>query len=164
MESGAVAANAVRSADVQQRGSLTKKPRIGEAVLRTTFIACGGFVLATTIAMLGFLARTGIKGIAEVGILSLLTGDVWKPEADQFGGLALIVGTFASAIGATVLGAAPAVLTAVWLTEFAPETARRFHRRVMEIASGVPSVVYGWLALVYLDRAAGTWHLERLYD
>jgi phosphate transport system permease protein len=67
-----------------------------------------------------------------------------------YGGLPLIVGTFVSATGAIVLGAAPAVLSAVWLTEFSPESVRRGYRRVMEVASAIPSVVYGWLALVYL--------------
>jgi phosphate transport system permease protein len=116
---------------------------------------CGGFVIATTAAMLLFLAKTGIRGVAQVGVIALLTGDVWKPEAGSYGGLALIFGTFTSAIGASFLGAAPAVLAAVWLTEFAPESLRRVHRRVMEVASAIPSVVYGWLALVYLVPLVG---------
>jgi phosphate transport system permease protein len=85
-----------------------------------------------------------------VGVTSLFTSDTWKPEAGSFGAQALIVGTFVSALGAIALGAAPAVLAAVWLTEFASESVRRAYRRVLEIASAVPSVVYGWLALVYL--------------
>jgi phosphate transport system permease protein len=55
-----------------------------------------------------------------------------------------------SAAGAVVLGAVPAVLAAVWVTEFAPRITRSLYRRTMEIAAAVPSVVYGWLALVYL--------------
>jgi phosphate transport system permease protein len=100
--------------------------------------------------MLAFLAQTGIKGMAEVGLGQILTGTVWKPEADSFGGFALIAGTFATAVGAILIGAAPAVLSAVYLTEFASAAVGRTFRRVMEIASAVPSVVYGWLALVYL--------------
>ena len=133
-----------------ERSRLAGRPRLGEAVVRGALVACGWFVLATTLAMLGFLGRTGIRGLAEVGLGALLTGDTWKPEAGSFGGVALIVGTFATALGAIALGVAPAILAAVWLTEFAPEAVRRGYRRVMEIASAVPSVVYGWLALVYL--------------
>jgi phosphate transport system permease protein len=123
------------------RPRLLGRSRPGEAVVRGALVACGWFVLATTIAMLGFLARTGLRGLGEVGLGALLTGDVWKPEAGSFGGFALIVGTFATALGAIALGAGPAVLAAVWLTEFAPESVRREYRRVMEIASAVPSVV-----------------------
>jgi phosphate transport system permease protein len=126
------------------------RPRTGEAIARFLLVACGVFVVLTTIGMLGFLARTGIRGIREVGLVQLLTHELWKPEAAQYGGLPLIVGTFTSAVGAIITGAAPAVLAAVWLIEFSPESVRRGYRRVMEIASAVPSVVYGWLALVYL--------------
>ena len=126
------------------------KPRVFESVVRFALVGCAAFVVATTIAMLAFLAQTGIKGMTEVGLGQILTGTVWKPEADSFGGFALIAGTFATALGAIALGAAPAVLSAVYLTEFASTSVNRGYRRVMEIASAVPSVVYGWLALVYL--------------
>lgn len=148
MSEGMAVADAAGVAHV--RHPVQARPRVGEAIVRAALAACGAFVIATTVAVLGFLARTGVRGIEAVGLRELLTGAIWKPEAGTFGGLALIVGTFTSAFGAVVLGAAPAVLAAVWLTEFAPEGMRRAHRRVMEIASAIPSVVYGWLALVYL--------------
>jgi phosphate transport system permease protein len=130
--------------------STFSRPRVGEAVVRALLMACGIFVVATTLAIIAFLARTGVRGARAVGIWALLSGEIWKPEADSFGGLPLIVGTFASATGAILLGGVPAVLGAVWLTEFAPRSVRQGYRRVMEVASAIPSVVYGWLALVYL--------------
>ncbi len=129
---------------------ITRRPRVGDSLVRLALVSSAGFVIVTTVAMIAFLAQTGIRGMVHVGIGTLLTGETWKPEADSFGGLALITGTFASAFGATLLGATPAVFAAVWLTEFAPDRLRRIHRRIMEIASAIPSVVYGWLALVYL--------------
>ncbi|MDP9002050.1 MAG: phosphate ABC transporter permease subunit PstC [Myxococcota bacterium] len=136
------------------------RPRVGEAIIRVSLVTCSVFVVATTLAMLAFLSRAGVRGAGAVGVWPLISGTVWKPEAGIFGGLPLIVGTFASATGAIVLGGIPAVLSAVWLTEFAPVSIRRGYRRVMEIASAIPSVVYGWLALVYLvpviERVAHT--------
>jgi phosphate transport system permease protein len=134
------------------------RPRVVDAVVRGFLVGCAIFVVLTTIAMLAFLARTGLRGARTVGVGALLGGDIWKPEAGLFGGQALIVGTFVSAIAAVVLGGIPAVLAGVWLIEFAPPSLRRGYRRVMEVASAIPSVVYGWLALVYLvpvmERAA----------
>jgi phosphate transport system permease protein len=121
-----------------------------DAVVRLLLVACAAFVLATTALMLLFLGSAGVKGIAAVGLWPLLSGSLWKPEADVYGGLPLIFGTFVSAAGAVVIGAIPAVLAAVWATEFAPRALRSLYRRVMEVAAAVPSVVYGWLALVYL--------------
>jgi phosphate transport system permease protein len=147
MASSVVLARTEREAPEPRSGT---RPRLGEGVVRAFLVACSVFVVLTTVAMLAFLARTGVRGAASVGVGALLGGDVWKPEAGVFGGLALIVGTFVSAIAAVVLGAVPAVLAGVWLTEFAPLSVRQGYRRVMEIASAIPSVVYGWLALVFL--------------
>ncbi|MDP9036074.1 MAG: phosphate ABC transporter permease subunit PstC [Myxococcota bacterium] len=146
MGESVIATHATHSSPIRD----ASRPRVGEAVVLATLLACSVFVVLTTLTMLVFLARTGIRGMAHVGLFTLLTRDAWKPEDGSFGGLALIVGTFTSAAGAIVLGAFPAVLAAVWLNEFAPQSIRAAHRRVMEVASAIPSVVYGWLALVYL--------------
>ncbi len=121
-----------------------------EAAVRLVLVSCAGLVLLTTVAMLAFLGHAGLKGIREVGLVPLLSGILWKPEADTYGGLPLIFGTFVSAGGAIVVGAVPAVLAALWTTELAPRSTRSAYRRTMEVAAAVPSVVYGWLALVYL--------------
>ncbi|MGA2450804.1 MAG: phosphate ABC transporter permease subunit PstC [Polyangiaceae bacterium] len=135
---------------VAERSQFVMRSRFGEAVVRVLLTTCGVFVVLTTVTMIGFLAHAGLRGMAMAGIGDLLTGRVWKPEADSYGGFALIVGTFTSASGALLLGAVPAVLAAVWLTEFAPPSIKVAERRVLEVASAIPSVVYGWLALVYL--------------
>jgi phosphate transport system permease protein len=135
---------AVRELRAERSGRLT------DGLVRLFVLVCGVFVVVSTALVIGFLARTGIKGIAEVGLGQLVGRVVWKPEAGLYGGVPLIVGTLVSASGAIVLGAAPAVLTASWVTDFAPKSARTTFRRIMEIASAVPSVVYGWLALAYL--------------
>ena len=118
--------------------------------MRALFVSCAGFVLLTTAAMLFFLGNAGLRGARAVGLGQLLTGVTWKPEAEIYGGLPLVFGTFVSAGGALLIGAVPAVLAALWATEFAPKRLRPLYRRTMEVAAAVPSVVYGWLALVYL--------------
>ena len=136
--------------------------RIVDALVRLFVLVCGVFVVVSTVLVIAFLAKTGIKGIREVGLAQIIGHVVWKPEAGLFGGVPLIVGTLISAAGAVVLGAAPAVFAAAWVTDFAPKSLKTPFRRLFEITSAVPSVVYGWLALSYLvplmDRLA-----HRLY-
>ena len=132
---------------VLRRGSHV---RPADVVLRVLFAACGVVVVLATVAMLAFLGRTGIRGVLAVGVGKLLGGLVWKPEAEAYGGLPLVVGTLVSALGAVVVGAAPAVLTALFVNELGPKQVRSPFRRVMELAAAVPSVVYGWLALTFL--------------
>jgi phosphate transport system permease protein len=123
---------------------------VGEAMIRLFVLVCGVFVVVSTVVVIAFLARTGVKGLAEVGLGQLVLHAVWKPESNLYGGLPLILGTVFSATGAIFLGAVPAVLTALWIIEFAPKSFRIPFRRLMEVASALPSVVYGWLALAYL--------------
>jgi phosphate transport system permease protein len=139
----------VANARTGTRREASSRRRV-DAVVRMLLVSCAAFVLLTTGAMLFFLGNAGLKGVRSVGLAPLLSGALWKPEADVYGGLPLIFGTFVSAGGAIVIGAVPAVLAAVWATEFAPRSARPMYRRIMEVAAAVPSVVYGWLALVYL--------------
>jgi ABC-type phosphate transport system permease subunit len=93
--------------------------RFGEALIRLFVLVCGIFVVASTVLVIAFLARTGITGIRQAGLWQLVSHAVWKPEADLYGGLPLIVGTVTSATGAIFLGATPAVLSALWVVEFA---------------------------------------------
>jgi phosphate transport system permease protein len=139
----------------EPRFRLATRAKWPDALVRLFVTACGAFVLLTTLLLIGFLARTGLRGMSEVGLGQLVGGARWKPEANLYGGLPLVLGTFVSAIGAAVLGATPAVLAAAWLTEFAPRSIRALYRRLMEISAAVPSVVYGWLALTYLVPVMG---------
>lgn len=120
-----------------------------DVAFRSLALLCGIFAIGAAVFLLAFLVHAGLRGIVHAGP-QLLTGVRWKPEAGVFGGVPLIVGTVTSALGAVLLGALPATLAAVWVTELAPERAQKLFRRAMEIATALPSVVYGWLALEHL--------------
>jgi len=145
-----------------ERLRASARPRWGEFVIRGFIGACGLFVVVATVAVITFIARAGVRGIQDVGLAQLLSGEIWKPEAGTFGGYPLIFGTGISAVGAALVGALPALLAAVWVSELAPKSARPIYRRTMEIAAAVPSVVYGWLALVHLVPQA-EWVARALY-
>jgi phosphate transport system permease protein len=132
------------------------RPRRLHVALKLGATASAAIVVTTTVVMIGFLGRTGVQGVQGAGLWQLLTGVLWKPEAGLFGGAPLLLGTLASAVGATFFGAVPAVFCALWLNEFASARVRAIYRRVMETAAAIPSVVYGWLALVYLVPKIGS--------
>ncbi len=111
---------------------------------------CGATVLVATTVVLLFLARAGLRGIHQVGFWTLLAGLTWKPERGLYGGFPLVFGTAVTAGGAMILGATPAILAAIWVSEFSGPRTRTLCRRAMEIAAAMPSVVYGWLALTHL--------------
>jgi len=145
-----LAADAEHSIDETRSVWPRVQPRRHHVAIKIGATASAVIVVTTTIVMIGFLAQTGVRGLIDAGVWQLLTGIHWKPEAGIFGGAPLIVGTIVSALGATFFGAVPAVFGALWLSEFAGPRVRALYRRVMETAAAIPSVVYGWLALVHL--------------
>lgn len=142
--------------DARRRSSLTRKDlRLGDVAARVFFASSAAIVVVVTAAMLLFLIRAGVRGVAAIGLGQLLTGASFRPEVRRFGGLPLIAGTLVTAGLALVLGALPATVTAVWVEELGPPRLRRMFRRVMELATAIPSVVYGWLALTWLVPRMG---------
>jgi phosphate transport system permease protein len=127
--------------------SIVGKTRRGEAVVRGLFAFACILVVLSTLAILAYIVRTGARGIGEVGLGQLLFSKTWKPEAHRYGGLALIVGTAATGVGAALLAGGPAILTALCIHEFAHKSFKQSFRRLMEVAVAIPSVVFGWLAL-----------------
>lgn len=120
-----------------------------EGLFQGAITVCAGFAVVATLAIFAYLARTGVQGIAQVGG-QLFTGAQWKPEAKLYGGWPLIFGTLSTALGAVVVGGATAILAALWAVEFAPAWVRTIYRRGMDVGVAVPSVIYGWLALIHV--------------
>src|SRR5947209_10091021 len=112
-----------------------KGSRIGEGLVRLFVLVCGVFVVVSTVLVIAFLAKTGIKGIREIGLAPLVSGLVWKPEAGAYGGLPLLLGTLITATGAALVGALPAVLGALWITEFSGKRVKRSEEHTSELQS-----------------------------
>lgn len=103
----------------------------------------------------------GVNGTARtVGVLEFLTGTNWsplfKPYRDiskSFGVLPLVTGTFVVAAVAGVVSLTLGIGAAIFLSEYAPETVRRIIKPVLEVLAGIPTVVYGYFALLTVTPA-----------
>ena len=118
---------------------------------RALFLSAALSVLVT----LGIIAVLLLETVAffrEVSIVEFLTGTEWTPlfSDKRFGVLPLVAGTaLISAIAMTV--ALPAgLLSAIYLSEYAPAGVRRTIKPLLEILAGVPTVVYGYFALLFV--------------
>jgi phosphate transport system permease protein len=118
-------------------------------------IEVGLFVAAATsvVVTAGIVAVLVVETVLffrEVSPLEFLTGTVWTPlfASKSFGVLPLVAGT--ALVSAIAIGLAlPAgLLTAIYLSEYASARVRRAVRPFVEILAGVPSVVYGYFALL----------------
>jgi phosphate transport system permease protein len=118
---------------------------------RTLFLCAAGSVLITLGIILVLLFETAAF-LREVPIGQFLFGTVWTPLFfnKQFGVLPLVSGTVLTSAIAMVVALPAGLLTAIYLSEYAPTGLRRIVRPVLEVLAGVPTVVYGYFALQFV--------------
>jgi phosphate transport system permease protein len=126
--------------------------RLVEFVIeRALFLSAAGSILITAGIILVLLFETAAF-LREVSLGEFLFGTVWTPLFfdKHFGVLPLVTGTLLAS-GIAMLVALPAgLMTAVYLSEYAPSTVRRAVKPILEILAGVPTVVYGYFALLFV--------------
>ena len=105
----------------------------------------------TIVLMIGiFTLKEGMPAFREIGLGDLLTRTTWRPGQEQFGILAMIVGSSLVTVGAVVLGVPLALGSAIFLAEIAPQKIKAFVKPSIELLAGIPSVVYGLFGMVVL--------------
>ncbi len=115
-------------------------------------LACGLVTVATSVGILFVLLRQAAAFFAEVPLHEFLGGSEWTPlSADpQFGIGPLLAGTFLTSAIAIVVALPLGLLAAIYLAEFATPKLRRALKPTLEILAGIPTVVFGYFALVLL--------------
>ncbi len=129
-----------------------------ERIIRGLLLAAAVFSVLTTATIVGTLAWETVHFIRlpEVTLSDFLLGTTWSPllgAEKHFGIWPLVCGTLlVSAVGAAF--ALPVgLITAVYLSECAPPRVRATLKPVLEVLAGVPTVVYGFFALMVITPA-----------
>jgi phosphate transport system permease protein len=120
--------------------------RFIEAVL---FLAAFSAV-AITLAIVAILIYESLAFFEHVSFFEFLTGTQWSPlfENPQYGILPLVAGTLVTS-GVALLVAIPiGSIIAIYLSEFAPHKVREVVKPFLELLASVPTVVYGYFALL----------------
>jgi phosphate transport system permease protein len=129
--------------------------RLVEPAMHAVFLACGLVSVATTAGIVLVLLVETSGFFAEVSIVDFLTDTEWTPLfADKhFGILPLVTGTLLTT-GIAISVALPfGMLAAIYLSEFARPRTRSVIKPMLEVLAGVPTVVYGYFAVVLLTPA-----------
>jgi len=125
--------------------------RIEFLIERLLFLCAAASVLVTA-GIIGVLAFETLGFFREVPITDFLFGTVWTPlfSDRQFGVLPLVAGTLLVSAIAMLFALPTGVLAAIYLSEYAPSSVRRVVKPILEILAGIPTVVYGYFALLYV--------------
>jgi phosphate transport system permease protein len=102
----------------------------------------GIFVLVLTGAIGVFLAYQAIPTLQHYG-WSFFTENEWLPEQDQIGISAVLLGTIQVAGVAMVVSFPLALLTALFISEYAPARLKATLVSLVDLMAAVPSIVYG---------------------
>ena len=83
-------------------------------------------------------------------IIDVLFSSIWNPDAGDFGLAAVIIDTILVTGIALVIAIPISLLSAIYIVEYAPLRIRRIIRPFVDVLAGVPSVVYGLCAFIFL--------------
>lgn len=108
--------------------------------------------ILTTIGIVTVLLYEAVQFFGEVSIIDFITGTKWTPlfASKHFGVLPLVTGTILVAFGAMIVALPLGLLSAIYLSEYAPNRVRRTVKPVLEVLAGIPTVVYGFFALLFV--------------
>lgn len=124
-----------------------------QAIELVLFLAALSSV-ATTIAIVGVLLYESISFFSheEVNLWKFLTDTQWTPLFDDkhFGVMPLLCGTLVTTGVALLVSVPLGTIIAIYLSEFAPPNLREIVKPILELLAGVPTVVYGYFALLFV--------------
>lgn len=123
-----------------------------EWIIERLLFLCAALSVLTTAGIIMVLAVETYQFLREVPLLDFLTGTQWTPlfSDQKFGVLPLVVGTMLVSAIAMVVAIPMGLLSAVYLSEYAPDGFRRIVKPILELLAGVPTVVYGYFALTFV--------------
>ena len=116
---------------------------------------CALFSVLVTFGIVFILVSEARHFFAEVGFSDFFLGMKWAPlfEPREFGVLPIVWGTLLVSIGASVISVPVGLGIAIFLSEFAWPSTRSFFKPVIELLAGIPSVVFGYFALITITPA-----------
>lgn len=136
-----------------------QRRRVGERAIETGLWACAAVSVLVTVGIIGVLAWETIAFFREVSPLAFLTGTTWTPLflSHQYGVLPLVTGTLLVSTIALLVAIPLGLICALYLSEYAPPQVRSVAKPALEVLAGIPTVVYGYFALLFVTPVLRTW-------
>jgi phosphate transport system permease protein len=148
------------------------------------FLLCAALIsILTTLGIILSILFESIRFFGTVSIWEFITGTTWAPGSAflesagragesaseaSFGAVPLFAGTFMITIIAMLVALPVGLLSAIYMAEYASSRIRGIAKPTLEVLAGIPTVVYGFFAAVYVAPfvvdSAGLFGLEASYN
>ncbi|WP_046212774.1 phosphate ABC transporter permease subunit PstC [Paenibacillus wulumuqiensis] len=140
--------------EAQRRRLPLEKHRLEDWIGRIYTSICVVFLIAVIVSIVYFVTSKGVATFAVNGVslTEFFFGTHWAPDAAEpsFGALPAISGSFMVTLLAALLASPLSIAAALFMTEIVPTFGKRILQPAIELLSGIPSVVYGFIGLTLI--------------
>jgi len=131
---------------------LKKKMRPAESLIQTLLFIAGFLSIFITLAIVYELGKEAwlFFGNPDVTFAKFFGTTTWQPGIGHFGIWPLVTSTLITSFIAMCVALPLGLATALYLSEYASPKARSALKPILEILAGIPTVVYGYFALLFM--------------
>jgi len=137
-----------------------KKRIVRERLIEFVLFLAACVSVLTTVGIVYVLLKESLVFFTKVPIWEFLTDTEWTPlfAEPRFGIWVLMSGTITSSLVALSIAIPLGTIIAIYLSEFAGHRTRETLKPILELLSGVPTIIYGYFALLFVTPL-----LQRIY-
>lgn len=137
---------------MRRRGIVLGRRTLSEWIIESLLFLAAASSVLITLGIVGVLVYESATFFRHVSIVEFLTGREWTPlfANPRYGILPLVSGTLVVTVVALLVAIPVGTIVAIYLSEYAPHRAREIIKPVLELLSAVPTVVYGYFALLFV--------------
>jgi phosphate transport system permease protein len=130
----------------------TGRRKLSERVIESGLFLAAFSSVVITITIVGILLYESSTFFRHVSIVEYLTTTEWTPlfEDAHYGVLPLLAGTLVTTLVALSVAIPLGTISAIYLSEYAPHRVRELIKPALELLAAVPTVVYGYFALLFV--------------
>lgn len=137
------------------RFAFRRSRNLGERLIETVLFTISMATVSITAGIIGLLLTESAWFFERVSVIDFLTDTQWTImfEEKHFGVLPLLAGTLVTSTVALLLAVPVGTGAAIYLSEFASHRVREVVKPTLELLAGIPTVVYGYFALLMVTPA-----------
>lgn len=137
---------------MRANGKQAGRRRMRERFIEVFLLLCASLSIFTTLGIIGVLIFETVEFFRQVPLLDFFLDTQWTPlfAEKHFGILPLLSGTLLVTAIAMIVSLPAGLLIALYLSEYAADRVRAVVKPVLEILAGIPTVVYGYFALLFM--------------
>ncbi len=123
-----------------------------ERIVGVLLWICGALSLLTTAGIIFVLFQQAFVFFQQIPITDFLFGTTWTAlfKTPLYGVLPLVSGTLMITLIAMLVAIPLGLMSAIYLSEYAPNRAREILKPALELLAGIPTIVYGFFAVTFI--------------